>query len=61
MSIFNVPLAFNLTNNDPINTSPFIYGLPGGAGAFPPPGSDFMITEDGDFMLTEDGEFMITE
>ena len=31
-------------------------------GIFPPPGSDFMITETGIFMLTEDGgSLMVTE
>ena len=31
-------------------------------GFIPPPGSDFMITEDSeDLMITEDNDFMITE
>ena len=60
MAIFNVPLGINLTDNDPIKVSPFGYS-PANDISFPPPGSDYIITEGGAFILTEDGKFMITE
>ena len=57
-----MPLGFNLTNNDPLNQSPFTVNGQYDMGMEPPPGSYFMITEDGKFMITELTEdFMITE
>lgn len=62
MNIFNVPLGLNLTDNDLVNQSPFNMNGQYGLGVLPPPGSYFMITEDGDFMITEvSTDFMITE
>ena len=60
MAIFNVPLGINLTDNDPINVSPFGFG-PANETSFIPPTSFFIITEDVKFILTEDNKFMITE
>jgi hypothetical protein len=61
MGILNNVLGINLTNHMPLKDSPFNDTTDEGE-SFPPPGSDFMITEDGLFMLTEDGvNLMITE
>ena len=60
MAIFNVPLGINLTDNDPLIVSPFTYGTENIL-SFPPPLSNYIITESGDFIITEDGKFMITE
>lgn len=61
MGILQNPLGINLTDHQPLIDSPFSTSFDNGEG-FPPPGSDFMITETGIFMLDEDGiELMITE
>ncbi len=61
MGILQNPLGINLTDHDPIKTSVFNGDYDSGGG-FPPPGTEFMITETGIFMLDEDGiELMITE
>lgn len=61
MGILQNALGINLTNHDPLIDSPFNNSYDQGE-SFPPPGSDYMITETGIFMLDEDGiELMITE
>ena len=61
MGVLQNPLGISLTDYMPIINSPFNNSEAQGQ-AFPPPGSDFMITEDGKFMLTETGlNLMITE
>ena len=61
MSIFNEPMGINLTNHQPLTDSVFSSSYDQGE-SFPPPGSDYMITETGLFMLTEVSlELMITE
>ncbi len=61
MGILQSALGINLTNHEPLISSPFGNSFDQGEG-FPPSGSVFMITETGIFMLDEDGiELMITE
>lgn len=61
MGILQNALGINLTNHDPLIDSPFSNSFDQGE-SFPPPGSEFMITEAGLFMLDQDGvELMITE
>ena len=61
MGVFQNPLGISLTNYMPITNSQFNNSDAQGQ-SFPPPGSEFMITEDGNFMLTEVGaNLMITE
>ena len=61
MGVLNNALGFNLTDLDPLETSPFSESASIGY-VVPPPPSEYMITEDGKFMLTEDGiNLMITE
>jgi hypothetical protein len=61
MSLFNQPLGINLTDHDPLIDSVFSSSFDNGE-SFPPPGSEFMITETGIFMITEiASNFMITE
>ena len=61
MGILQNALGINLTNHDPLIDSPFSNSFDHGE-SFPPPGSEFMITEAGLFMLDQDGvELMITE
>ena len=61
MGILQNALGINLTNHDPLIDSPFNNSYDSGE-SFPPPTSDYMITETGIFMLDEDGiELMITE
>lgn len=46
------------------NQAPFLKILLGQRGESfppPPPGTKYMITEDGKYMITEDGKYMITE
>lgn len=52
---------YDVVNTNPITTSLFNY-TGGSNGAFPPPGSSFMITEiTEDDMITETDDFMVTE
>ena len=61
MGILQNALGINLTNHDPVNDSPFSNSYDQGE-SFPPPPSEYMITELGVFMLTETGgNLMITE
>ena len=61
MGVLQNRLGINVTDYDPLINSPFTNSYDQGE-SFPPPGSDFMITETGIFMLDEDGvELMITE
>jgi len=61
MGALNNALGFNLTDDDPIVTSPFNVNVSLGY-IVPPPGSFYMITEDGLYMQTETGNnLMITE
>lgn len=61
MGILQNALGINLTNFDPLIDSPFNNGRDKGE-SFPPPGSDYMITETGIFMITESSlDLMITE
>jgi len=61
MGVLNQALGMNLTVDDPIIDSPFSESASIGY-IVPPPGSEYMITEDGKFMQTETGfNLMITE
>lgn len=61
MSLFNQPLGLNLTDHNPLIDSVFSSSFDNGE-SFPPPGSNYMITENGIFMITENTlDFMITE
>jgi hypothetical protein len=61
MGVLQNALGMNLTNHNPLIDSPFSNSYDQGE-SFPPPISEYMITEDGLFMLTEDGlNLMITE
>lgn len=61
MGVLQNPLGISLTDYMPIINSPFNNSDNQGQ-SFPPPGSEFMITEDNKLMLTEDGlNLMITE
>lgn len=61
MGILNRILGLNLTDEDPLQNSPFNSSAQESY-IVPPIGSDYMITETGEFMLTEDGiNLMITE
>ena len=62
MGILNNALGINLTDYDPLIDSPFNESASLGF-VVPPPGSDYMITEDtGAYMQTETGNnLMITE
>lgn len=61
MGVLNNALGFNLTIDDPINDSPFSESA-SISYVVPPPGSYYMITENGIFMQTETGNnLMITE
>ncbi len=52
MGILQNALGINLTNHDPLVDSPFNNSEAQGQ-SFPPPGSEFMITETGIYMITE--------
>lgn len=63
MPFFNcgAPFAGPGSNDNLLLVSPYVRGQED-SGFFPPPGSDFMITETLDlFMIDESGDFMITE
>lgn len=61
MGILNRNLGINLTNEDPLQNSPFSESA-SESYVNPPSGSEYMITEIGEFMLTESGvNLMITE
>ncbi len=61
MGVLNNALGINLTVHDPLIDSPFT-GYEFQGQSFPPPGSEFMITETGIYMITETAlERMITE
>lgn len=60
MGVFNVPLGMNLTNNDPIKVSPFVYASYSGLTNPPGPEED-ITTESGIFITTEDGDLITTE
>ena len=61
MGILQNALGINLTDHNPLIDSPFSNSADNGE-SFPPPPSDYMITENGLFMLTETGlDLMITE
>ena len=59
MSIFSASFSMDVTSN-PLIDSPFVMQNQVGH-AYPPIGTDFMITEDGIDMVTEDENLMITE
>jgi hypothetical protein len=61
MGVLQNPLGINLTKHQPLIDCPFNASYDQGE-SFPPPGSEFMITEDGIFMITETSlDLMITE
>ena len=60
MGVFNVALGFNLTTDEPIKASPFIYNSYSGASNPPGPAED-ITTEGGDFIATESGDLITTE
>ena len=61
MGILQNPLGINLTNHEPLIDSPFT-GYEAQGQSFPPPGSEYMITEAGIYMITETAlERMLTE
>lgn len=61
MGVLQNKLGMNLTNHDPVVQSPFTNHFDEGE-SFPPPTSEFMITETGILMITESTlDFMITE
>jgi len=61
MGVLQNPLGINLTDCMPIKNSPFNNSDYQGQ-AFPPPGSERMITETGIYMITETSlDHMITE
>jgi|FreactTroBogLake_1042271.scaffolds.fasta_scaffold11082_3 hypothetical protein len=62
MGILNRILGINLTNEDPLENSPFSASQNESYITPPPPTSEYMITEIGQFMQTETGSnLMITE
>ncbi len=61
MGVLQNALGMNLTDYDPLINSPFNNSEAQGQ-SFPPPASEFMITETGIYMITETAlERMITE
>jgi len=51
---------FGLSNqNTPLTNSLFTYDTPGLSP--PPPGSQYLLAENGDFFITESGDFLVTE
>ncbi len=60
MGVFNVPLGMNLTSDDPIKVSPFVYTSYSGLTEPPGPAED-LTTESGIFITTEDGDTITTE
>jgi hypothetical protein len=61
MGVLNNTLGLNVTIYDPLVVSPFNENVSLGY-VVPPPGSEYMISEDGKFMETEAGNnLMITE
>ncbi len=60
MGVFNVALGINLTTDDPIKASPFVYNSYSGV-VNPPGPSQSITTEDGEFIATESGDLITTE
>lgn len=61
MGILQTPLGINVTNNEPLCSSPFTESFNDGE-PYPPPTTFRMITETGILMITETTLFhMITE
>ena len=61
VGILQTPLGINITNNEPLTSSPFTEAFNDGE-PFPPPTTERMITETGILMITESTLYhMITE
>lgn len=58
--MFAIGLGINLTNNDPLQRSPFVENIYGVSNITPPASNLFLLLDDGsDFLLLDDGSDLL--